>query len=414
LVEFKLVSDKQTSKEMLRELEVNARKDTLGLGERFAQHRHRPLVEHLDDFRRYLLAEGDGRDHVEKTCSRIRTVLDGCGFEMIDDLQAPPVVEFLADLRQPRPHQPLQQEVYTVKEVAGLLGVKLASIHRIAKRGQLSCTGRNRNKRFCREDVEALLKDRCKGIGAQTSNYYLAAVKQFNAWLVRNERTDRKPLEHLTDLNVEVDLRRQRRPLPTDEFARFVAAGKAGQPFRGLDGTARAVLYTFAANTGLRASEIGSLLPCSFDLDARVPIVTVEAAYSKHRRQDQQPMRRDVAEMVRSYMVGRKPDIPLWPGTWTVAAAEMVRHDLAAAGLPYEVDGMVFDFHKLRHQFITNLVDAGGKPKDTQRLARHSTFSLTFDRYYSKKDITDVAEALDKLPALPTETDPNSDVKAAS
>jgi integrase len=80
---------------------------------------------------------------------------------------------------------------------------------------------------------------------------------------------------------------------------------------------------------------------------------------------------------------------------------------------PYEVDGCVFDFHALRHHFITNLVDAGGKPKDVQELARHKTFNLTFDHYFHRRGIKDLAATLDKLPELPKAGEPKPDTGAA-
>lgn len=44
-------------------------------------------------------------------------------------------------------------------------------------------------------------------------------------------------------------------------------------------------------------------------------------------------------------------------------------------------EGGVTDFHSLRHTFISNLVNAGVAPKDAKELARHSTITLTMDRY---------------------------------
>jgi integrase len=41
----------------------------------------------------------------------------------------------------------------------------------------------------------------------------------------------------------------------------------------------------------------------------------------------------------------------------------------------------VVDFHALRHTFITSLAAAGVHPKTAQMLARHSTITLTMDRY---------------------------------
>ncbi len=43
--------------------------------------------------------------------------------------------------------------------------------------------------------------------------------------------------------------------------------------------------------------------------------------------------------------------------------------------------GHVIDFHALRHTFITNLARGGVHPKTAQSLARHSTITLTMDRY---------------------------------
>jgi integrase len=78
----------------------------------------------------------------------------------------------------------------------------------------------------------------------------------------------------------------------------------------------------------------------------------------------------------------------------------MVRKDLAAAGIPYEEGGRLFDFHATRGQFISLLAAGGVHPKVAQVLARHSKITLTMD-YYTHLDVLDVAGALDKLPELP-------------
>ena len=60
----------------------------------------------------------------------------------------------------------------------------------------------------------------------------------------------------------------------------------------------------------------------------------------------------------------------------------MVKHDLEVAGIAYkDAAGRQFDFHALRHTFITRIVKAGVSPKEAQSLARHSTITLTMDRY---------------------------------
>jgi hypothetical protein len=62
----------------------------------------------------------------------------------------------------------------------------------------------------------------------------------------------------------------------------------------------------------------------------------------------------------------------------------------------------VFDFHALRNQFISDLARGGVHPKEMQQLARHSTITLTLDRY-TKLGIIGRSTALDCLPAPPND-----------
>src|SRR5262249_50709344 len=84
----------------------------------------------------------------------------------------------------------------------------------------------------------------------------------------------------------------------------------------------------------------------------------------------------------------RKAGRPLWSGTWADRSADMLKGDLAAAGIPYAVDGphglLYADFHALRHSFITLLERSGVSPKTAQELARHSDIRLTMQRYTHK------------------------------
>jgi integrase len=328
--------------------------------------------------------------------------VEGCRFTRIGDIQPSAVVEFLAGLRaQGDGNLDGKQKWFTVAEVAALLNIRSESVRRMTKRGQLPADGRHRSQRYHRDVVLDLLARRERGVGVETSNHYLAAIKAFTKWLVKDRRTAADPLSHLSRQNADVDRRHQRRALREQDFSRFVEATASGKTFRGLAGPDRLVLYTLAANTGFRAKELASLAPASFDLDAAPPTVTVGAGYSKHRREDVQPLRQDVAAMMAAYIEGRDRGEPLWPGSWTEAAAEMVRIDLAAAGIRYQdEDGRVFDFHAIRGQFISGLAAGGVHPKVAQTLARHSTITLTMD-HYTRLDVLDVAGALDKLPTLP-------------
>jgi hypothetical protein len=83
----------------------------------------KPLTQHIEDWRQALLAKANGRDYVDLVAVRTQAVFDGCGFKFWSDLCAEKVQAHLAELREPKPEK--------------------------------------------------------KGIGPQTSNFYLQAVKQF-------------------------------------------------------------------------------------------------------------------------------------------------------------------------------------------------------------------------------------------
>jgi hypothetical protein len=65
----------------------------------FAEHRARPLTEHVEDFGRYMAAKGDCTAHVEKTLAQCQAIVAGCGFRHTTDLSAAAVIEYLAALR---------------------------------------------------------------------------------------------------------------------------------------------------------------------------------------------------------------------------------------------------------------------------------------------------------------------------
>jgi integrase len=72
------------------------------------------------------------------------------------------------------------------------------------------------------------------------------------------------------------------------------------------------MLYFVAAYTGLRASELASLSPSSFDLTATPPTLTVKAGYSKHKRKDVLPLHPELVRQLATWLKGR--DGLLWPG----------------------------------------------------------------------------------------------------
>jgi hypothetical protein len=84
-----------------------------------------------------------------------------------------------------------------------------------------------------------------------------------------------------------------------------------------------------------------------------------------------------------------------------IRTAEMLRRDLKAAGIPYETDSGVADFHSLRGCYISYLVSSGASVKTCQTLARHSTPQMTI-AIYAKASLHDINGAVEGLPDLTT------------
>ncbi|MFO8013709.1 MAG: site-specific integrase [Phycisphaerae bacterium] len=188
------------------------------------------------------------------------------------------------------------------------------------------------------------------------------------------------------------------RRLTDEELARLIQTAEEGDDVLGMPGPERAMLYRLAVGTGFRAGELRSLTPESFDLDAEPPTVTVEAGYSKHRREDVQPIRQDLADVLRPWLEGKERGEPVFK--MPSKTAKMMREDLAEAGIEYrDAAGRVADFHALRHTYISRLVRSGVNVKVAQELARHSTPTLTLGRY-AHVQLVDQTQALDALPAI--------------
>ena len=106
------------------------------------------------------------------------------------------------------------------------------------------------------------------------------------------------------------------------------------------------------------------------------------------------------ARALRHYLAGRPAAMPVWPGSWPLRAAAMIRIDLSAAAVAYrDQEGNVADFHALRHSYITLLSRSGASPKVAQELARHSDIRLTMN-VYTHAGLYDLAGAVDALPSL--------------
>ena len=327
--------------------------------ERFTVQAQRPIEEHLADFRDGLAAKGNTVDHVQRTTRHVRQILDTCHVQQIGDLNSTGVLKAIRGIRD-------------------------------------------------------------SGMSLRTCNAYLRSIKSFTRWLRHEQRSQDDPLAGLRAFNESTDKRHIRRELSADEIQWLLTVTEQQDRTNyNLDGQTRAMAYRVALGTGFRRRELRSLTPASFDLDADPPTVTVPAAYSKRRREDVQPIRRDLAELLGRWLEGFQHGDQLFPLPHNTS--KMFRRDLAAARqawidaaptdeerqrreasdfLRYEDSaGRFADFHATRHTYISNVVAGGASVKTAQELARHSDPRLTIGRY-SHARLHDLTGALDALPDL--------------
>lgn len=235
------------------------------------------------------------------------------------------------------------------------------------------------------------------GMSRQTSNNYLAAIKQFCRWMTDSGRADRFPLTRLRKLNAQADRKHPRRALTADEVRRLLAAAEAGKRRFHVAGPERALLYRLAVESGLRASELRSLTKSSFHLTARPPYVLVRAAHSKTRREDSVELKAATVVLLEKHLKGKTAAARAFAVPRPENVARMLRGDLEAAGIPYRTEDGYADFHALRHTCGSLLLQAGVYPKVVQRHMRHSSITLTMD-LYGHLTRHSVTEAIEKFP----------------
>jgi integrase len=357
-----LATDRAAAQAMLAEYVRKAEREKVGLINPTDKHLQTPLAKHLTDYQKHLEAKGNAERYIFIAVSRLKAMLTSCHFLRIGDISPFTLANWLRNQRE-------------------------------------------ENK-----------------FGIATSNDYLVAIKAFCNWLVSDRRMLQNPLTHLRRLNAETDIRHQRRVLRPDELERLITTiAKSKIPYCGLTGKQRSMLYRVAAFTGLRAQELASLTPHSFNLETSPPTVTVAACYSKHRRRDVLPLATDLAAALRIYLSDQQSHERLWDGNWYHKGSSIIRRDLAATRKVWieelrpgkmrnervasdylcakDRNGHVVDFHSLRHGFITYLVTANVPPKVAQTLARHSTITLTMDRY-THLGVNDLVDGLKQLPTM--------------
>jgi integrase len=248
-------SDKAVSQQIANELEKKVALRRAGLADRRAEvyrdHEARPLADHLADFKAALLAKGGTAKHAQVTEYRARRVVELAKAKRITDLSLSKALDALAALRG-------------------------------------------------------------EGLGQETINHHVRAVKGFSRWLWRDGRAREHHLAHLSTANPEPDRRYRRRSLTPEEAVKLVNTTETGPTVMGMTGPDRGMLYALAAGSGLRSKELRTLTPERFDLVSDPPTVTVLAGYAKNRREAVQPLPAALADRLAPWIATKPAGKPVF------------------------------------------------------------------------------------------------------
>jgi integrase len=213
------------------------------------------------------------------------------------------------------------------------------------------------------------------GYGQGTHNAYLRAFKTFTKWLKDERDLTPDPMSRIKLLK-QTEYRKKRRPLNTDELSRLLTKTKNGECRGNMSGFERYLTYRIATECGLRYSEIKALKVLSFDLNPCT--VHVEAENSKGKESADLILNDETAVEIKAFLAGKEPTERAFNLPHNSHAAEMIRADLATAGIEFrDAAGRDIDFHSTRGTFITNLFLAGVPAAIVQKLVRHKDLKTT-------------------------------------
>ncbi len=364
--------DLVTTKGLARKAEDDAAKIRAGDGRELAYRNAKslPLTDHFAAWRASMTAKNTTEKHIELFANRAARVVALIRGAKLSDIE------------------PARN---ATREQAAKAAATLSEIIASARLTDLGD-----------ESVQkALATLKAAGRSLATCNHHRAAIKAFSAWCYDKHRLRDDVLRGVTGFNALEDRRHDRRTVSLAELRRLIEAAERGPDVMGMSGPARALCYRLAVASGLRYSELASILPESFDW--KPPSVTVAAAYTKNGDPATLPVPTDLANDLAAYVAPLPSGTPVFPLP-PEKGAKILRVDLQAAGIPYrDASGLVFDFHALRCQTATLADAAGVTPRVVQKMMRHSTLELT--GRYTRPRAVDIEAAAGMLPSLKPEGD---------
>jgi integrase len=259
---------------------------------------------------------------------------------------------------------------------------------------------------------------------AQTRKHHERAIKSFSRWLATTGRLDRDVLDRLEVTYVtSTDVVHGRGEFRTEEIEAISSAARSGPSYRGLTGKQRALLYTFAACTGLRAKECAAVR--KGDFGPELAHVRVAGTFTKNGKDAKQPLPCFLRPALAEYVALLAEDDFLWPGGWQkdeqgfwvevgwIAGKEagvFLRSDAAKVGIVIgrkgkEANGgRVLDFHSFRHSYVSALGRAGISEGLSRKLARASCGAIL--ERYTHREFEEVAKAIEAIAPISVAGEP--------
>jgi integrase len=328
----------------------------VGLVDRFAEHRQRPIAEHVDDYVSAL----QGRNTTAKHCRMTRARLE----VMLGKMR----VNTTADLN------------------VGLAEVALGEL-------------------LTQPDPKGRL------ISPKTRDHYAAVLVEFGGWLANAERIESNPFAKLSRISKEGDARVLRQALDPEQVHRLVAAAEvrpvqawknshpgatAGElAALAKQGRRRGLLYLTAALTGLRRGELASLRWCDLKLGKK-PTVTARASTTKSKERAVLPLDHQLAERLRSLRKELAVELHKPPSPRDAVfripknITEQIAKDATWADIEVvDAAGRRLDFHALRGTAATMMALAGVPVQIGSRLIRHKDIEMT-RKHYEKVETEDL------------------------
>ncbi len=395
-------------------------------------HQHTPLVEHITDYVTYLRGRNVNEQRIRTTKQRLIESAKVCGFRRLADLNADRLDGWLAEQHTAGRSAAV---VNGYREVWLAFGYWCAG-KRKAAQGKWRNTG---EKRLTVNPFTGLYGADVKSDRRRQRRSMTDPELQRLLYVARL-----RPLAEYGRLKIAKAPSEQKGKRDTWELSPLTYDGLQAATERAHQrladnpnyieklerrGRERALTYKMLLLTGLRRGELASLTIGNIDLDAAFPFATLEARDEKNRQGSEIPLREDLADDLRQWLMERNSiDSSGSVDVFSIASSnpaalpantpllnvpkQLVKtldRDLAVAGISKIDDrGRSLDVHALRHSFGTLLSTGGVAPRTAQAAMRHSSIDLTMNVYTDPR-LLDVHGALDALPQLSLNQSPEDD-----